>query len=651
MENRKVTELSTRSTVYQPSTLREDDLSVEFVLATETSAKVFDWSRYAVVDEVLIVDGCSNAASVPLQDSHNYRSVDDNIGHVSDIRVENNQLVGRLFFDKDSPKAIRTFNKIKNKHLRQGSVGYEVTVSRWIKEGEEEEYTGKSYKGPLKLSKRWILKEYSIVAIPADELSAAREGLGSRKTENDIKEKVMEKEKPAEILRQEYEEQLTAAKAEAERAKAELEKIQRHAEIDAMCVRAGVPSLAESLKKRDCSIELSAIEILNTVTSTQKAASSAGITGGLDESEKFMSAVEDGLMMRAMPSRHGISKPSAGHEQFRGRRLLDIAEKCLNRDGVRTSCLSQSDIASLALEQRVAGIDNTTGSFTNILENIANKSAMKGFAEAPKVWDSIARVGSVSDFRKTSRTGLSGSADLALKAEGAEYKKVYFNDKKEEGSLGTFANEFCITREALINDDTDSFTTIPMRQGFAAARVPEKLLFNAINTPPTLSATGREWFNDTDGNLITEANGLTATNLSICLAKMFTAKGFGEDEEHLEIKAQTLLVHPNNYANALIITGSLGNTEDEKNSGVINPIAKEGLIVKQSPRLTVSTDFFLFANPNAHALVEMLFLNGIATPRLTRDPHPTIDGVRMRVIFDAGIIILEWRSALKHQNT
>ena len=157
----------------------EPDGSLRWTLTTEQPATVFDWDRWDFVDEVLLMDGLVLPAirQVPLLDSHSRASVEDHLGSVTDIRTDTAggfaALSGRVRFAADD-KSQRTLQKVLDGHLTDGSVGYRVSKSIWIPEGTEAAIMGKMFRGPLKVSHEWSLKEFSITPIGADTLAKVK---------------------------------------------------------------------------------------------------------------------------------------------------------------------------------------------------------------------------------------------------------------------------------------------------------------------------------------------------------------------------------------------------------------------------------------------------------------------------------------------
>lgn len=156
-----------------------DEDSLRWVLTTEQPAVVFDWNRFDFVEEVLLMDGMETPAikQVPFLDSHSRRSVDDVLGSVTDFQTLKTGgfagVDGLVNFAMDE-KSQRTKQKVIDGHLTDGSIGYGVMKSVWIPDEEEASVHGRIFTGPLKVSYRWLLKEFSGTPIGADTLAKVR---------------------------------------------------------------------------------------------------------------------------------------------------------------------------------------------------------------------------------------------------------------------------------------------------------------------------------------------------------------------------------------------------------------------------------------------------------------------------------------------
>lgn len=165
--------------VLQRATAPADDGGMDWTLTTELPASVFDWDRWDIVDEVLVADGMMVPAvgQVPLLDSHNRHSAHEVIGHVRDFTDSKAGdypgKSGRVFFAAD-PGSQEIKAKVVDGHITDGSVGYQVHNSVWIPEEQEASINGRIFKGPLKVSYKWSLKEFSVTPIGADVLAKVR---------------------------------------------------------------------------------------------------------------------------------------------------------------------------------------------------------------------------------------------------------------------------------------------------------------------------------------------------------------------------------------------------------------------------------------------------------------------------------------------
>ena len=158
-----------------PMTLDEAARSVEFTAATEQPVMVMDWERWDIVPEVLRVDGVvlPESGQVPLLNTHSRDRVGDMLGSFRDFRVEGGQLVGRAFF-ANTPDSEQAFALVRDGHLTDVSVGYEVLASTWVEDGATVMVEGVEYTGPVRVTTNWRLFEVSLCPIGADDKAKAR---------------------------------------------------------------------------------------------------------------------------------------------------------------------------------------------------------------------------------------------------------------------------------------------------------------------------------------------------------------------------------------------------------------------------------------------------------------------------------------------
>ena len=169
------TALRTRAGQLSPGSIDLDAHSVEAVLGTERACLSMDLKTKKSFLEVYLMSGAVLPAQVPLCDTHSRDSVSKVLGSVRDIRVEGDQLVGRLFIDQAN---YEVWSKIRDKHLTDVSWGVQPLETTEIKSGKTQEIQGRSYTAPadrsLFIHSKWRLREESITPIGSDDRAKIR---------------------------------------------------------------------------------------------------------------------------------------------------------------------------------------------------------------------------------------------------------------------------------------------------------------------------------------------------------------------------------------------------------------------------------------------------------------------------------------------
>ena len=615
--------------LYQPNTVREDDSSVEFVLSTETPATIFDWSRCDYVTEILRADGVKLPKNnqVPLLNSHNRAGIENILGSVRDIRVENNQVIGRLYFSQDT-EAQSAFTKIKEGHLDSGSVGYSQVNSEWIEKGSSLDYKGTRYEGGQLLTKEWALGEYSLVAIGADPNAKARQKEDvsiSRETVNEnIKENTeMDKKNIEKPVIEQPTIDTEAIRAEAVRAEQE-----RAGKITELCAKHDLAPMAAELVRTGASVEKAQDMILDAIakrTVPMTDAVNPSVEVGVEASEKFRAAATDGMMLRSGIS---VDKPAAGANQFRGLGFADIAREALHVSGVDVSRLSKDAILKRAM---------SASDFPLILANSANKAMMMGYKAAPSSWRAWAKQGVLNDFKTATRLQLSDAPDMLEVPEGAEIKQGIVSETGESISLATFGRDLVITRQALINDDLGVFNTLFRAFGFRAANLIEGMAYGILTANANM-ADGEAIFSSAHSNIAGSGSALSAT--SVAAAEVALMEQTAPQGSKLNIMPRMLLTGSAYKIAASLLVNSTNDTTLTSNANY-NPF--NDLTAIASAHIT-GNKWFMIGDPSQIDTVEVAFLNGRDVPTLDRiDNEGDILASKFRGYIDLGAKALEYR--------
>ena len=148
------------------------DEPLRLVLASENPVRVFDYEEWAVVDEVLRMDGLEFAAQLPLLNSHDRAEARSVIGSIRDLEINGDRLEGRAYF-ATSEQAQEVRRLYEEGHLTDFSIGFQADEVQRVKQGENTTIQGRIYKGPLRVITKARAKEGSAVAIGADEQAKA----------------------------------------------------------------------------------------------------------------------------------------------------------------------------------------------------------------------------------------------------------------------------------------------------------------------------------------------------------------------------------------------------------------------------------------------------------------------------------------------
>ena len=169
--------------------------------------------------------------------------------------------------------------------------------------------------------------------------------------------------------------------------------------------------------------------------------------------------VGDGIR-QALMARAGFEKTERDNV-YNGMTLREYARMSLTERGIGVSGYNPMQMVG-------AAFTHSTSDFGNILLDVANKAILQGWEDAPETYEQWTRKGQLSDFKIAHRVGMGGFSALRQVREGAEYKYVTTGDKQATIALATYGELFSITRQAIINDDLNMLTDVPMKLGRAA---------------------------------------------------------------------------------------------------------------------------------------------------------------------------------------
>lgn len=319
---------------------------------------------------------------------------------------------------------------------------------------------------------------------------------------------------------------------------------------------------------------------------------------------------------------------------YNGMTLRELARMALTERGIGVSGLNPVQMVGLALT-------HSTSDFGNILLDVSNKSLLQGWEEASETFELWTKKGSLSDFKTAHRVGMGGFPSLRQVREGAEYKYITTGDKGQTIALATYGEIFSVTRQAIINDDLNALTDVPMKMGRAAKGTIGDLVYAVLTANAKLS-DGKALFHTDHANLSSGAISVASLDDSRKLMRLQK-----DGDRSLNIRPAFMLVPValETLANQTIKSASVKGADI--NAGIINPIQNFAEVIAE-PRLDVAdAKAWYLAAAKGSDTIEVAYLNGVDTPYIDQQDGFTTDGIATKVRIDAGVAPLDYRGLTK----
>lgn len=695
-------DLTTRTYALRADTYSDKTHSVEAVLATENRVRVFDMSTWEIVEEILRMDGLvlPEIGQVPLLDTHDRSSIFNQLGSTRDLRREGGELIGRRYFDS-TQKGRDAETKVAERHVTDGSVGYQVTNSVLIEPGKTAEVDGRSYTaGPnysLRIGLEWSLKEDSLCSIGADGAAKNRDESGtSNRKESTMDPKfkewligrgwnpdsidAIEADKLA-TLRSEYDASESEDKPVKPDAPArtdtpvEPQRTEPAGEI-ADQVRDAVNTELAARRAADAE-RIEAIRALateddgETVREAVETAVRTGVT--VDQARQaVLDAVRAGRPnIASIPGVH-IRGEASGEELTAGLLIRSavfdddealvraVGEQAAN-NGDRHRDINMLDLCRMAIVMAGRDVPSgreetiraafSTSSLPKILGNTARLSLLRGYTTVRDTWSTWCNIGSVANFQQVTRARLTDAGELELVNNNGEVGFSNVLEEYEQFNISTYARNTAFTRQNVINDDLGVLTRQQVRDGRKARLLIAKLVYVHLLANGAMG-DGTALFHADHSNYAT-SKALSGTNLGLAVQKF--RQQTDKAGEPLDIEPFCLLVPPELEVTGKELLESDLNISGNTTKGPAKNIFKGLLKPEIETRLSNSnytgysaTGYYIIANPASADTLEVAFLNGVQTPTLeTIDPGADRMGIIFRAYQDVGVKSLDFRTMVK----
>ncbi len=295
----------------------------------------------------------------------------------------------------------------------------------------------------------------------------------------------------------------------------------------------------------------------------------------------------------------------------------------------------------------------STISLSGILSNTANKFLKAGWDGVESVWRLISAIRSVSDFKTITSYSLTDDLSYEEIAPGGEIPHGTLGDETFTNKAKSYGKFLGISRVDIINDDLGAFTRVRTRLGIGGAvKLNEVFWTEFLAGHSTFIPTDASKLNYDEGtDTVFGADGLAA-------GETFWDAKLNASNKPLGIKPSILLVPPGSRRVAQKLINSPLQNKDDLNGGD-NPfqgdytVASSVYLANSSMGGAYSAlAWYLLANPELLAFIEVCFLNGVEVPTI-EDVELAADvlGMAMRGVHDFGVAKQDYRAVFKAKGT
>jgi len=584
----------TRAAPLVASSWNEEDWSFDLVLSTGAARTMSDGRGQFT--EVLDLSGATWPEQIPLLDSHNRASIDDQIGVVTDIRMDAGKLVGTARLSRHSERAKRVAAEIASGQRWGVSVGY--SVDKWAESKPAGERT-------LTATKLSIL-EASLVSVPADPAATTR-------TNTTMPPEVTTETTTIEVTRA-----AVNAHIRSTAAKVGLDQSWIDAQIDA---EPDVPT-----------VNAAALEAMTARSATTATIRTTTATVGTDHTDpaSIRSAMADALAHRMAPC---AVKLEGRATEFRGHRILDMVGDMAVANGERVNLRDQD-----ALLQRAVGA-HSTSDFPLLLADAANKALLAQYTVAAPTYRKWAARKPFTDFKAHQFLRVGDVPAFSEINEAGETHYGTISENAEKVSAKEYGTGIAIGRRALINDDLSALSDFSSGIAIRAANDENRLAYGVLSTNAALSDTVALFHGD-HGNLAASGDAINATSIGLAVAALRAQTSL--DGMVLNLQPAFLVVGPAYETAARQILASVNATK-ASDVNVWSNFAE--LVVDAN---ITGNAWYLFAAPSAAPVVVYGYVGGSEGPQVRSERDFDTQAVKVAVSLDFAVGAIDFRGAYKN---
>ncbi len=580
------------------------------------------------------------------------------VGHTERIAIEGGRLVAEGIVSRDTPAAREIVVSGKRGFPWQASIGAVVQDSEFIRAGKPVVVNGRNFEGPLYVARKTSLGEISFVDLGADGNTAAT--IAAQQQEKSVMDGT-EHESTREP------ESGTEANAGT---------TTRDAEREAPGKEAGAPADPVGELRASAVAETKRLAAIRRICAgrfpeIEEKAIAGGWTQDRTELEILRAsrpkapaihAVDNSMNGTVLEAACMLTAKLAKVEEHFDEKTLDAASKRF-RGGIGLQELlleaawangytgrSFRDSRSVL---RFAFAQNLQAGFSSIdiggiLSNVANKFLLEGFYAVERAWRNICAIRNVNDFKTVTSYRLVGRDQYEKVAPGGELKHGMLGEESYTNRADTYGLMLSIDRRDIINDDLGAITSVPRKLGRGSGLKINDVFWAIFMDNAT-------FFTVAKANYISGAD--TALGIDgLSTAEVTFMKQVDSEGKPIGVMPAVLLVPPALSAMSTMLFKSLEIRDTTANTKfpIANPHAgkfrTEVSRYLSNPAYTGYSEkaWYLLADPNDLAVIEVAFLNGQESPTIeTAEADFNVLGIQMRGYHDFGVAMQEPRAGVK----
>ncbi|MEZ0495982.1 prohead protease/major capsid protein fusion protein [Sphingomonas sp. IW22] len=371
----------------------------------------------------------------------------------------------------------------------------------------------------------------------------------------------------------------------------------------------------------------------------------------MDNPDFHARSIEDAIFARMSGT-----APTEQARQFMGLSMVQLAGEMLERAGARgvnrmgpnevleaaawNSNRGHSGVLADVYSRGGGGGMLTTSDFPELLLGAGDRFLLHVFEAAASPLKQVSRQRTARDFREISGIELSGFGKLEEVLESGEIKHGSFRTRKEGYKLRTFAKQFALSRQAIINDDLGAFGDPIRIMARAAAETEASLFAELLNGNPVM-ADGQPLFAAAHGNLAPAGALPSVSTLGSARLAMRSQTDL-DGITPLNVVPEYIVASPKletliDQLLANVAATSIG--EVNAFAGKLKPLI--------DVRLTGNA-WYVFAGTGSAPVFEHAYLDSNPGPKMDQEQGWDVLGQKYRIYMDFGAGVIDHRGGFKN---